>query len=86
MVVVAQKQLTFMVEQLYGSTVCQWFDPTPNHGSPRNLFSEFSSKDLEGIKIFHIFVKQTDSEMFFSGGSPYSPQQLSSSLYKLEKC
>ena len=27
-----------------------------------------------------------DSGMFFSGGSPYSPEQFSSPRYKLEKC
>jgi hypothetical protein len=52
-----------MVEQRV-KTVSQWFDSTPNHEIFRFL-SEFSSKDLEGIKIFLIFVKQMDSGMVF---------------------
>jgi hypothetical protein len=71
-----------MVEQRV-KTVSQWFDSTPNHEIFRFL-SEFSSKDLEGIKIFLIFTKKRTAECFFSGGSPYSPDKLSSPLYKLE--
>jgi hypothetical protein len=37
---------------------------------------------LEGIKIFLIF--EMDSGMFVCGGSPYSPDLVSSPLNKLE--
>jgi hypothetical protein len=41
-------------------------------------------KDLEGIKIFLIFESNGQRNGFSSGGSPYSPDLISSPLYKLE--
>ena len=66
--------------------MCQWFDSTPNHGSPRNLFSEFSLKDLEGIKIFLIFIKKWTAECFLVVVPHTHLEQFSSPRYKLEKC
>jgi hypothetical protein len=50
------------------------------------LFSEFSLKDLEGIKIFLIFIKKWTAECFSVVVPHTHLEQFSSPRYKLEKC
>ena len=78
---VAQEPNWFMVEQGPEQSCASGSTPLPT--TKFSDSSDFSSKDLEGIRIFLIFTK-TDSGMFVCGGSPYSPDLDSSPLNKLE--